>query len=58
MGLGSMSEDLPSFVVLPDLRGFAPNGPANHSAGFLPAQHQGTLIRVGRPNPIHDLFPS
>ena len=56
-GLGSMSEDLPSFVVLPDLRGFAPNGPANHSAGFLPAQHQGTLIRVGRPNPIHDLFP-
>ncbi len=56
-GLGSLTDDLPTFVVLPDVRGFAPNGPANHSAGFLPAQHQGTLIRAGRPNPIHDLFP-
>ena len=56
-GLGSMNENLPTFVVLPDPRGFAPNGPANHSAAFLPALHQGTMIRVGRPNPIHDLFP-
>ena len=36
-GLGSMNENLPTFVVLPDARGFAPNGPANWSAGFLPA---------------------
>src|SRR5262245_43015695 len=36
-GLGSLSQDLPAFVVLPDSRGFAPNGPANWSAGFLPA---------------------
>ncbi len=56
-GLGSMNENLPTFVVLPDPRGFAPNGPANHSGAFLPALHQGTMIRVGRPNPIHDLFP-
>ena len=56
-GLGSLADDLPSFVVLPDARGFAPNGPGNHSAGFLPAQHQGTMIRAGRENPIHDLFP-
>ncbi len=56
-GLGSLTEELPSFVVLPDARGFAPNGPSNHSAGFLPAQHQGTMIRAGRENPIHDLFP-
>ncbi len=56
-GLGSLTDDLPSFVVLPDARGFAPNGPGNHSAGFLPAQHQGTMIRAGRENPIHDLFP-
>lgn len=56
-GLGSLTDELPTFVVLPDARGFAPNGPSNHSAGFLPAQHQGTLIRAGRPNPIHDLFP-
>ena len=56
-GLGSLTDDLPSFVVLPDARGFAPNGPGNHSAGFLPAQHQGTMIRAGRENPIHDLLP-
>jgi hypothetical protein len=56
-GLGSMNQDLPTFVVLPDARGFAPNGPANWSAGFLPAAHQGTMIRVGAPNPIFDLFP-
>ncbi|MDE0105600.1 MAG: DUF1501 domain-containing protein [Bryobacterales bacterium] len=56
-GLGSLTDQLPSFVVLPDARGFGPNGPSNHSAGFLPAQHQGTMIRAGRENPIHDLFP-
>jgi hypothetical protein len=56
-GLGSLNQNLPTFVVLPDLRGFAPNGPANWSNGFLPASHQGTMIRVGQPNPIFDLFP-
>ncbi|HKQ36763.1 MAG TPA: DUF1501 domain-containing protein [Verrucomicrobiae bacterium] len=56
-GLGSLNNNLPTFVVLPDIRGFAPNGPANWSAGFLPAVHQGTMIRVGKPNPIYDLFP-
>jgi hypothetical protein len=56
-GLGSMNDSLPTFVVLPDIRGFAPNGPANWSAGFLPAAHQGTMIRVGQPNPIYNLFP-
>jgi hypothetical protein len=56
-GLGSMNQNLPTFVVLPDVRGFAPNGPANWGAGFLPAAHQGTMIRVGKPNPIFDLFP-
>ena len=56
-GLGSLSDDLPSFVVLPDSRGFAPNGPANWSSAFLPATHQGTMIRPGAKNPIYDLFP-
>jgi hypothetical protein len=56
-GLGSMNQNLPTFVVLPDVRGFAPNGPANWSNGFLPAAHQGTMIRVGQPNPIFNLFP-
>jgi hypothetical protein len=56
-GLGSLTKDLPTFVVLPDSRGFAPNGPANWSAGFLPASHQGTMVRPGAKNPIYDLFP-
>ena len=53
--LGSETENLPDFVVLPDPRGMPPNGPANWSAGFLPAAHQATTIRVGTPAPIHDL---
>jgi len=57
-GLGALTDNLPTFVVLPDVRGFAPNGPANWSAAFLPATHQGTMIRVGKPSPIFDLFPS
>jgi len=56
-GLGSLSQNLPTFVVLPDSRGYAPNGPANWSAGFLPAAHQGTMVRPGARNPIFDLFP-
>jgi hypothetical protein len=56
-GLGSMNENLPTFIVLPDSRGFAPNGPGNWSAGFLPASHQATMIRASSPNPIYDLFP-
>ena len=54
-GLGSMNEDLPTFVVLPDSRGYAPNGPANWGAGFLPAAHQGTMVRPGSTPPIFDL---
>src|SRR5205807_1559251 len=46
-GLGSLGDNLPAFVVLPDSRGFAPNGPANWSAGFLPAAFQGTMVRAG-----------
>jgi hypothetical protein len=56
-GLGSLSDNLPTFVVLPDPRGFAPNGPKNWGAGFLPAEHQGTTIRPSSANPINDLFP-
>jgi hypothetical protein len=56
-GLGKLTDNLPTFIVLPDSRGFAPNGPANWSAGFLPAQHQGTMVCVGAKSPIFDLFP-
>ncbi|HMF13704.1 MAG TPA: DUF1501 domain-containing protein [Gemmataceae bacterium] len=56
-GLGSTNDNLPTFVVLPDHRGFASNGPKNWDSAFLPAQHQGTIIYPGREQPIADLFP-
>ena len=56
-GLGSMNENLPTFVVMPDHRGFPSNGQKNWDSAFLPARHQGTLIRPGAANPIEDLFP-
>jgi hypothetical protein len=55
--LGSENDNLPTFVVLPDPRGFSPNGPKNWASGFLPAAHQGTLIKPSAANPIADLFP-
>ena len=42
--LGSENEDLPTFVVLPDHRGFASNGPKNWGSAFLPTHTQGTTI--------------
>ncbi len=35
-GLGSLNENLPTFVVLPDHRGFASNGPKNWDCGLPP----------------------
>jgi len=56
--LGSLNENLPTFVVMPDLRGFPSNGQKNWDSAFLPGQHQGTLVRVGTDTPIEDLFPA
>lgn len=55
--LGSISENLPDFVVLPDARGLPYNQKGNFSAAFLPARHQGTLIQATSPRPVPDLFP-
>jgi Protein of unknown function (DUF1501) len=56
-GLGSESDDLPAFVVIPDAREFPAGGAINWSNGFLPARHQGVVVRP-RGTPIDDLFPS
>ena len=57
-GLGCETDNLPSFVVLPDKRGLPPGGIINWGAGFLPAQHQATTVNVNDPDqPIADLFP-
>jgi uncharacterized protein (DUF1501 family) len=55
--LGALKDNLPTFVVLPDPRGLPYNNAGNFSAGFLPASHQGTLIRPTAPVPIADLRP-
>lgn len=58
-GLGSESENLPAFVVLPDPRGLPPGGVANWGAGFLPAVHQGTVLETASGKaPFADLFPT
>jgi len=56
-GLGSLNDNLPTFVVLPDHRGLASNGTKNWDSAFLPAHHQGCAIYPGTKNPIEDLFP-
>jgi hypothetical protein len=56
-GLGRMTDNLPTFVVLPDPRGLPYNAQGNFSAGFLPVLHQGTIIRPTDPTPIADLRP-
>lgn len=56
--LGSMNDNLPTFVVLPDHRGFASNGPKNWDSAFLPASVQGTAIFPQRAMPIEDLHSS
>jgi hypothetical protein len=40
--LGTANRDLPAFVAIPDPRGVPQIGPADWSAGFLPAVFQGT----------------
>ncbi len=57
-GLGSESENLPAYVVLPDPRGLPPGGVINWSSGFLPAVHQGNTMNIGEgQEPLADLFP-
>jgi hypothetical protein len=56
-GLGRITDDLPTFVVLPDSKGLPYNNQGNFSAGFLPVMHQGTIIKPSAPEPIADLRP-
>ncbi len=57
-GLGSLSENLPTFVVLPDPKGLPYNAKGNFTSGFLPMSHQGTILDAGSKTPVPDLFPS
>jgi uncharacterized protein (DUF1501 family) len=47
--LGSLTQNLPAFVAIPDIRGYPPNGPSNWNSGFLPAAYQGTAFNTEKP---------
>jgi Protein of unknown function (DUF1501) len=55
-GLGSVSDNLPAYCVLPQPEGVPEGGAPCWSAGFLPTIYQGTLFRKGA-NPIQNLKP-
>lgn len=55
-GLGSESENLPAYVVMPQPEGTPEGGTPCWGAGFLPAVYQGTVFRSGA-NPILNLRP-
>jgi hypothetical protein len=55
-GLGSENQSLPAFVVIYDHRGGPLGGPANWSAGYMPASYQATVFRSAG-QPIVDLNP-
>ena len=44
-GLGTLNENLPSFVVMTDPRGGPIGSASNWTAGYMPAAYQGTLFR-------------
>jgi hypothetical protein len=55
-GLGSESQNLPAYVVMPQPEGTPEGGTPMWGAGFLPAVYQGTVFRSGS-SPILDLRP-
>jgi hypothetical protein len=55
--LGTLSDNLPTFVVLPDARGLPYNQKGNFGAAFLPTQHQGTIVNTKSDEPIAHLSP-
>jgi hypothetical protein len=54
-GLGTENQNLPSFIVLPDVA-YPQGGAANWSNGFLPTYYQGTPLRP-EGAPILDMTP-
>jgi len=55
-GLGSPSDSLPAYVVIPDRRGAPSGGASTWGHGFLPASHQGVRFQAAGA-PIRNLFP-
>ncbi|MBC8001740.1 MAG: DUF1501 domain-containing protein [Opitutaceae bacterium] len=57
-GLGSVNQDLPGFVVLQGGGATAPHGGVGlFSNGYLPAQHQASIITADAPEPVANITP-
>jgi hypothetical protein len=57
-GLGSENENLPGFVVLQSGGAVAPHGGVGlFSGGFLPAQHQGSIVAADRTPAVRNVVP-
>ena len=58
-GLGSECEDLPSYVVLQSGGAVPPHGGVSlFSNGYLPAQHQGSILRADGGEAIRNIQPA
>jgi hypothetical protein len=52
-GLGSDTQELPSYIVLSDPAGLPVDGPNNWGSGFLPPLFQGTVLRAQEPRIVN-----
>jgi hypothetical protein len=53
-GLGTVNQNLPAYVALPDFRSLPFSGSQQWGSAFLPASYQGTVLRW-KGDPIRDL---
>lgn len=57
-GLGTENENLPAYVVLKSGEADTPHGGVGQwSSGFLPAQHQASILKVDAPDPVPNIRP-
>lgn len=58
-GLGNDNQDLPGYVVLQSGSAVPPHGGVSlYSSGFLPGQHQGSILEADRPDAIRNIRPA
>lgn len=58
-GLGSANDELPTYVTLQSGGAVPPHGGVGlFSSGFLPAQHQASIVLADQPEPIANIHPA
>ncbi|MDF1815582.1 MAG: DUF1501 domain-containing protein [Verrucomicrobiales bacterium] len=58
-GLGSANENLPGYVVLQSGKAVPPHGGVGlFSSGFLPAQHQASILKADANEPVPNISPA